>query len=342
MCVAAAPPSAAASLGAGTSADSGYAGSTSRADALEPAGTSARAPASSDGAAAAPVTVTLNCATNPETTRIRNNDPSRAVVVRSVGSLYQPRSDEPFAVGRTLAPGAGVTFESSAAADANVLSWRYIYSDGVHAEGARVVTSAGTVSASCPVFDGTAAAIDAATRERMVGSSWREGCPVRIEDLRLLRVDYWGFDGREHRGELVVSAYRAPAILGAMRRLFDARFRIERMELVDAYGADDDASMAANNTSAFNCREVTGRPGVWSEHSYGRAIDINPVQNPYISASGAVLPPAGAEYADRSQRRMGMIRAGDPVVRAFEAVGWRWGGYWTSPKDYQHFSATGR
>ncbi|MDQ3856239.1 MAG: M15 family metallopeptidase, partial [Chloroflexota bacterium] len=189
-------------------------------------------------------------------------------------------------------------------------------------------------------FYGTVSILDARTRARM-RYSWRPGCPVPLAALRLLIVSHWGFDGRVHTGELVVHRDQAEAVLGVMRRLFSAGFPIERMLLVDVYGGSDDRSMAANNTSAFNCREVTGRPGVWSEHSYGRAIDINPVQNPYV-ADGVVLPPAGDAYVDRSIDARGMIYPNGPVVSAFAAIGWRWGGYWSSPTDYQHFSASGR
>jgi hypothetical protein len=171
-------------------------------------------------------------------------------------------------------------------------------------------------------------------------SSWRPGCPVPLEDLRLLTLTYWGFDGDVHRGELVVHEDQARAIREVFRALFKARFPIERMKLVDVYGGDDDRSMAANNTSAFNCRAVAGSSS-WSEHAYGRAIDINPIQNPQVR-NGLVSPPAGSRYLDRSRRRRGLIRADDVVVRAFAAVGWRWGGSWTSLKDYQHFSVSGR
>jgi D-alanyl-D-alanine carboxypeptidase-like protein len=99
--------------------------------------------------------------------------------------------------------------------------------------------------------------------------------------------------------------------------------------------------MAANNTSAFNCRAVTGG-SAWSEHSYGWAIDVNPVQNPYVDSGGAVLPPEGSPFLDRSQKVEGLIHAGGTVVRAFEAIGWGWGGRWEDPVDYQHFSLTGR
>ncbi len=163
-----------------------------------------------------------------------------------------------------------------------------------------------------------------------------------LDELRLVTVRYWGFDGRPHMGELVIHERYAYAIVQVMHELYDARYPIERMQLVDVYGGDDDRSMAANNTSAFNCRSVTGRPGVWSEHSYGWAIDINPVQNPYVTASGVVLPSAGQRYLDRTQDLPGMIHPDDVVVRAFARIGWKWGGYWSDPKDYQHFSATGR
>jgi hypothetical protein len=127
-------------------------------------------------------------------------------------------------------------------------------------------------------------------------------------------------------------------VVSVFHELYDQDFPIARMQLVDDYQGSDDLSMEANNTSAFNCREVTGRPGVWSQHSYGGAIDINPVQNPYISSGGTVLPPAGVDYVDRSKDAPGMIHAGDCTVQAFADIGWYWGGAWTSPKDYQHFS----
>jgi hypothetical protein len=170
-------------------------------------------------------------------------------------------------------------------------------------------------------------------------TSWHAGCPVARRDLRLVTVSHWGFDRRAHTGRLVVAASGAPAVVRALHTLYDARFPIRRMELVESYGSDDDRSMAADNTSAFNCRLVEGSTS-WSAHAYGRAIDINPVENPYLR-SGQVLPPAGRAYLDRRRWHTGMIHPGDRVVRAFAAVGWSWGGAWHSPVDYQHFSATG-
>jgi hypothetical protein len=137
-----------------------------------------------------------------------------------------------------------------------------------------------------------------------------------------------------------VATEHAEAMVGVFRALFEARFPIRRMRPAYEYGGSDDASMADDNTSAFNCRAVTGGTG-FSEHSYGHAIDINTVENPYIYGE-RVLPPAGAPYVDRSDERPGMILADGPVVAAFTALGWGWGGSWQRVKDYQHFSRTGR
>jgi hypothetical protein len=190
-------------------------------------------------------------------------------------------------------------------------------------------------------FHGHAERLDTATRQRMTGVSWHRGCPVGLGELRLLTVSHWGFDGDVHRGRLVVNRDGAAAMLGVMRRLFQLRYPIRQMRLVDAYGADDHRSMDADNTSAFNCRFVAGSDGVWSEHAYGRALDLNPLENPYVTESGYVSPPAGAPFADRSRRAKGLVHRGGPVVAAFAVAGWEWGGNWPWPRDYQHFSATG-
>lgn len=190
-------------------------------------------------------------------------------------------------------------------------------------------------------FRGEIHRIGPSLRKRMVGNSWRKGCPVGFDQLRLLKLDHRGFDGRPRLGYLVVHRTAAPRMVKVFRELFEHGFRIRRMRLVDAYGADDRRSMNADNTSAFNCREVAGRPGVWSRHAYGRAVDINPVENPYVSGS-YVSPAKGRPYAKRRPHRKGMIAPRGRVVRAFAAVGWKWGGDWIGIKDYQHFSASGR
>ncbi len=138
------------------------------------------------------------------------------------------------------------------------------------------LTAAQGKSAEVRAFRGSVAPVDAATRARMTGVSWHRGCPVGFADLRLLTVSHWGFDGRRHRGRLVVNRDAVAAMMEAMRSLYRLRFPIRQMRLVDAYGADDHRSMAADNTSAFNCRFVAGSDGVWSEHAYGRATRPQP------------------------------------------------------------------
>lgn len=173
-----------------------------------------------------------------------------------------------------------------------------------------------------------------------LGSSHRPGCPTAVSDLRLVQLTYLGFDGAPHQGELVVHRAHAAALVAVFRRLYEARFPVQRMVTVDRYGGDDDRSMEANNTSAYNCRAVAGGTG-WSEHAYGTALDVNPVQNPYVRGT-TVEPAAGRAYLDRSDVRPGMVVPGDVVVRAFAAAGWEWGGDFRTLKDYQHFSASGR
>jgi hypothetical protein len=140
---------------------------------------------------------------------------------------------------------------------------------------------------------------------------------------------------------MVVHEAVASDVVRIFARLYRARFPIARMEPVDRYGGSDDASMAADNTSGFNCRRaISDGPPRWSAHAYGRAIDVNPVENPYL-LRGRVLPPAGQAFLDRSRHRPGMALPGGALVRAFAAAGWGWGGRWTAAPDYQHFSTTG-
>jgi D-alanyl-D-alanine carboxypeptidase len=188
-----------------------------------------------------------------------------------------------------------------------------------------------------PAYKASISKIGPDLRKRM--TSWRPGCPVHIRDLRLLRVTRWGFDRRAHRGRLIVHEDHARRIRWVMRVLYRRKYPIRRLRLIDAYGSDDRRSMAADNTSAFNCRFVAGTTR-WSMHAYGLAIDINPVENPYVAGSH-VSPPAGRRYIDRSTRARGVIHRRGFVVRAFRRVGWEWGGNWSGVKDYMHFSSTG-
>jgi hypothetical protein len=202
---------------------------------------------------------------------------------------------------------------------------------------AAAVTHAGGGSGAADGFEASIRPVDEQTRAAMIGVSWKPGCPVPIDDLRIIEMTYVGFDGAVHRGgQLMVHRLVAADVVEAFRVLFEHRFPIRRMELIEHYGGDDDASMAADNTSAFNCRPITGTTDRFSIHSYGQAIDINTVENPYVRGS-TVLPPAGAEFLDRTDVRPGMITKNDVVVKAFRHGGFTWGGDWTSPTDYQHF-----
>jgi hypothetical protein len=192
-------------------------------------------------------------------------------------------------------------------------------------------------------FTFSASGLGPNTRRRVTGVSWRPGCPVPLDDLRLLRIGYRGFDGRDHLGTMIVAAASVPAMRQAFATLFRARFPIRRMRLVDDYDASDFASIEADNTSAFNCRPATGSTR-FSEHAYGRAVDINPIENPYVYPGGTTVHAASRPFLDRSKHRRGMAFRGGVLVRAFAQVGWKWGGNWRPPSatDYQHFSSTGR
>jgi hypothetical protein len=192
-----------------------------------------------------------------------------------------------------------------------------------------------------PPFSASVRVIPKAMRATMTPTSWRPGCPVSLADLRLVSLAYIGFDGGAHRGRLIVNRDATTAIVGAFRSLYDARFPIRRMLPVDAYGGDDFRSIEADNTSSFNCRPATGSSH-WSNHAYGRAIDVNPIENPYISG-GSTSHRASVPYLNRSRVRPGMAVAGGVLVRAFAAQGWGWGGSWSgSTQDTQHFSYNGR
>lgn len=203
-----------------------------------------------------------------------------------------------------------------------------------------VLLAADAVGGGAPDFRGTVSRIGPDLQARMSGVSWREGCPVQLADLRLLTVSHRGFDGRTHLGRLVVHEKWARPMVSVMRQLYQAGFPIRRMRLVDDYGGSDFRSIEADNTSAFNCRTVGGSSR-WSEHAYGRAIDVNPIENPYVS-DGRTSHSASIPFLVRTRIRPGMAYEGGVLVSAFRAIGWGWGGSWSGVKDYQHFSASGR
>ena len=170
-----------------------------------------------------------------------------------------------------------------------------------------------------------------------LGATWRPGCPVGPEALRRVEVDYVGFDGQTHRGELIVHQDVVADVIAIFDQLKQMRYPIAKMQNVDRYpGAEDELSMEDNNTSGFNCRPLPGSDKP-SMHAFGRAIDVNPLINPYIDSRGHFEPSTGGPYLDRNRSDPGMLHDGDPAVLAFTDRGWRWGGDWRTPKDYQHF-----
>jgi hypothetical protein len=173
--------------------------------------------------------------------------------------------------------------------------------------------------------------------------SYKTYCTVPREDLRYIKVLHYGFDDQIYVGELMVNRLLEEDMTSIFRELFEQHYEIEKMRLIDDYGADDDLSCFDNNTSAFNYRLVTGGSTL-SNHATGCAIDINPVNNPYVTFDGNGQPVCVDEkavpYLDRSNpeaEKMHMITHDDLCYRLFTERGYTWGGDWSSPIDYQHF-----
>lgn len=186
-----------------------------------------------------------------------------------------------------------------------------------------------------------AARVSGPLSRRDLRFSWHAGCPVPPRELRAIRLTYVGFDHRAHTGRLIVNASVVRPVIRVFRTLYRAKFPIKMMKPVDAFRGSDPRSMAADNTSGFNCRRaVAAGPPSWSMHAYGLAIDVNTVQNPYVEG-GLVQPKAGAAYLNRSDHRPGMAYPGGVLLRAFRSVGWGWGGNFPGTPDYQHFSSNG-
>lgn len=203
--------------------------------------------------------------------------------------------------------------------------------------GATRTTADATTTTTTPAFTSGVSMVSAA----QLGGTWHSGCPVGPSQLRLLQMSYWGFDNEPHLGTMVVNETVVNSVIEVFATLYAARFPIDEMVPESAYGGDDNAAAAADDTSGFNCRDaVAPGPPQWSVHAYGEAIDVNDVQNPYIDGT-TVIPPQGTAYEDRSDVRPGMAIPGGTLVDAFASVGWQWGGRWTSSPDYQHFSLTG-
>jgi hypothetical protein len=189
--------------------------------------------------------------------------------------------------------------------------------------------------------------LPAPVKELLRERAWRPGCPVPLSGLRLLTVSHWGFDGKARAGQLVVHRDAAVPLGRVLRRLYELRFPIRHMQLTDLYGPARDRPADGDVTGSFFCRQAAASPctgrartGTWSNHAYGLAIDVNPVENPYVGC-GMSRDPRARRYLDRSRLRKGMVTPG--VVSAFRSIGWGWGGAWSGQtKDYMHFSHNGR
>jgi hypothetical protein len=207
----------------------------------------------------------------------------------------------------------------------------------------RVVALAATLLA-LPPFQAAIRPLAPAQRAQLQARFWHAGCPVPLSDLRLLTVSYWDFGRQRQTGELVVNRRAAPPLAKVFRQLYRLRFPIRHLRFVDAYGPKRSQPADGDISGSFECRRAVPSPcgsgtGNWSQHAFGLAVDLNPIENPYTGC-GRTREPKSLTYLNRSRLRRGMVTPA--VVRAFRSVGWGWGGSWAgSTKDYMHFSSTG-
>jgi hypothetical protein len=213
----------------------------------------------------------------------------------------------------------------------------------------KVVAVLASASLAAVGFHASARPLTTSIRQEVIAArDWNARCPVPLAPLRVLTVVYQGFDGRPHTGRLIVNQDAVRPLTGVFRRLYALRFPIHHMRLTDTYGPRANRPADGDFTASFECRQASASPctsvanrgtGSWSEHAYGEAVDLNPVENPYVGC-GMTRDKRSRPYLDRAQHRRGMVTP--TVVGVFEAVGWGWGGNWSgSTKDYMHFSATG-
>jgi hypothetical protein len=214
------------------------------------------------------------------------------------------------------------------------------------AASALVIPASAVPALAVSAFHSSVATLDASERALVRHEAWHPGCPVAIGELRVLTVSYHGFDGGTYDGQLVVNRSAAGPLSRVFRKLYALHFPIHHLSLADAYGPVRSRPADGDVSGGFECRQAVPSPcvggrgtGSWSEHAFGEAVDLNPVENPYVGC-GQSRDPRSRPYLDRARHRRGMVTAA--VVRAFASVGWGWGGSWSgSTKDYMHFSATG-
>jgi hypothetical protein len=270
---------------------------------------------------------------------------ARAEVAAASPAAGPARADAGAAA--AVAPGMTPAFRKKVvAAEAEVAAKRADEAElrAQHAAG-RARQAAGAVqtvqAAQSPQFQSSIAAIDEhLEKELRQTGMWSEQAPVGLSDLRVLRVSYWGFDDEVHSGRLIVNQAWAVQLGKVFHKIFDARFPIRRMDPVDYLGQTGQGLVASDDTLSFNGRKMRGSSS-WSMHAYGLAVDIDPAENPYVNGN-TVIPEGFDAYLDRTRDEEGMLHSSDVVVEAFESIGWKWGGDWTRPKDYMHFSSTGK
>ena len=192
-------------------------------------------------------------------------------------------------------------------------------------------------------FNANISEITPEVKKRMIeGDSWRQGCPVSLENLRYIQVNHWNFKGETVSGEIIVHEEVANDMVYIFEELYNSHYPIRQMQLVSNYHGNDWESIDADNTSAFNCRPVTGKKKKWSKHAYGKAIDINPLENPYISRKGHIAHEGSLKYRKRRHQNnstadQAVVLKNDKITKIFKSYGWKWGGDWNTIKDYQHF-----
>jgi len=192
-------------------------------------------------------------------------------------------------------------------------------------------------------FEATIKPINTYTKQRMVeGKTWHKGCPVSPEDLRYIRLKHRNFYRSEKMGEIIVHKDVAKEVVEIFRELYEIGYPVRQMRLISDFKGNDWRSIEADNTSAFNCRKATGSKK-WSKHSYGKAIDINPIENPYISRNGRISHQESLAYRKRVHKNSSyadkaVLLKEDKATKIFKKYGWKWGGDWIGIKDYQHFS----
>jgi len=199
-----------------------------------------------------------------------------------------------------------------------------------------------TVSIFSAQYNLNISLISPTIKQRMIkGKSYKKDCPVPLKDLRYLRIRHLNFKGKTVMGEMIVHKSVAHEVIHVFDELYDIGYPVQKMMLVSDYEGNDWQSIESGNTSAFNCRNATGSKK-WSKHSYGKAIDINPIENPYIARSGRISHKVSLKYRKRVHKKdtyadIAVLLKRDKAVKIFKKYGWKWGGDWSGVKDYQHF-----